>query len=94
MMKKNKDFYNSKETNETKNLIGYILISFFSCITTYILLTNELLVALQGNMLVVALVVFAVVVIFGLGFGLLMNKITRGKDFDETGYVDITKNNK
>jgi len=88
--KKNKDFYNKKETNESKFIIAFLLVSFFSSVAMYIFLINPLIVGLQGNLLVVGLIIFAVVMIFGLGLGLFINKITRNNEIDEDGYFDIT----
>jgi len=94
MVKKNKTFYNKKEDGNTKTIIGYVLVSLLSSIMMYVFLTNNLIINLQSNLLVIALIIFAVVMIFGLGLGLFIIKITTNNEIDEAGYIDVTEKNK
>lgn len=74
-----------------KFLITTVTASLFSSIAMYMMFFNEDIRMMQDNMLIVFLIEFAIVMIFGVGLGLMFDKIFSEKKEDEDDFITEKK---
>lgn len=74
-----------------KFLLSTFTASVLSSLAMYLMFYDEDIRMMQDNMLIVFLIEFAIIMIFGVGLGLLFEKMFKEKTEEDDGFITETK---